>query len=144
MKDFDALRANREQQDRTLKLSGREFRFRPATRPEETAELFDWLDGFTGPMPQVEATALCDRAIKTLLEPESAPVWDEVRRENDPPVTQTEILAIIAHILEVQTGRPILQLDGSGGTPSSTGTTRTAESASPAGPALVPSHSASS
>lgn len=144
MKDFDELRANREQQDRTFRLSGREFRFRAATRPEETAELFDWLDGFAPPMPQIEATALCDRAIKALLEPDSAPLWDEVRSEDDPPVTQTEILAIIAHILEVQTGRPILQLDGSGGTPSSTGTRSTGASASPAGPVLVPSASASS
>lgn len=144
MKDFDALRTNREQQDRTFKLSGRDFRFRAATRPEETAELFDWLDGFTPAMPQVEATALCDRAIKRLLEPESAPLWDEVRAEDDPPVTQNEILAIIAHILEVQTGRPILQLDGSGGTPSSTGTTPTDRSDSPAGSASLRSVSASS
>lgn len=129
MKDFDAARTAREQRDRTFRLSGREFRFRTATRPEETAELFDWLDGFTPNLPQVEATALCDRAIKVLLEPEFGNAWDEVRAENDPPVTQGEILEIIGHILEVQTGRPILQLEGSGGTPSSTGTPQTAASA---------------
>lgn len=144
MKDFDALRAGREQQDRTFTLSGREFRFRHATRPEETAELFDWLDGFTTNLPQIEALGVCDRAMKTLLEPEFAAVWDEVRADADRPVTQNEILEVLAHILEVQTGRPILRLDGSGGLPSSNGMRLTDASVSPAAAASVPSASATS
>lgn len=135
MKDFDALRAQRESRDRTFKIAGRTFRYRPATRPEEVAELFDWLDGFTPMLPQLDALAVLDRAMVVLLEPDCRDDWQAARADTDEPITQNEILEILAEILEVQTGRPILQLAASSGSASGNGTSSTGGSGSPAAPA---------
>ena len=144
MKDFDVLRANREQQDRTFQLGGVTFRFRPSIPPQDAAELYDYLDGFTPSLPLLEQVALIERAIKRFLEPEFQATWDEVRATSDPPVTFEDIQRVVGYILEVVLGRPILQLDGSGGTASSDGTRSTGGSGSPAVLASVPSASASS
>lgn len=144
MKDFDALRSSREQHDRTFKLGGEIFTFRASIVPEEAAELYDHLDGFTPPLPLLEEVALVERAIKTFLEPGCRDLWDRVRAEADPPITHEDIQRTVGYILEVILGRPILQLDGSGGTPSSTGTRSTGVSDSRAALASVPSASASS
>lgn len=141
MKDFDALRAEREQRDRSFKIAGHEFRFRPAL-PAETYSLYlELMDKMSegrwpeGSFDTLQATMLA------LLEDDSRDVWLRAVGDNVAnPISFEDVADIIDYCVSVQTGRPTQPRSLSGGTGESGSTKSTDGSDSqgrPASPALT-------
>lgn len=137
MKDFDALRSEREQRDRTFKIAGREFKFRPALAAEKYSLYLHLADEQAQARWPEESFEIMNGTILELLEPDSREAWNEVIGNSlDHPISLLDMDQIIQHCVAVQTGRPTAPLSSSGTQGGSGSTTSTGGSESPA--ALVP------
>jgi hypothetical protein len=139
MKDFDALRSEREQRERTFKIAGREFRFRPAVPAEKYSLYLHLADQQSKANWPEESFEIMNGTILELLEPESRDAWNEVISNHlDHPISLLDMDQIIQHCVAVQTGRPTTPLSPSGtqgGSGSTTSTDASASAAAPAPPA---------
>jgi hypothetical protein len=154
MRDFDQERAERATLDHTLKIGGRELRFRPAVSPETFAKVADLQGGtyrdqfdLPGSEPEqggepltvyrlpteVEVVKILDGLFLDFLDPDSHGAWRMIRQDTENPVTYLEMWALIDHMIAVQMGRPTTPASNSGGGGGENGTKLTDVSASPAG-----------
>jgi len=107
VKDFDTLRSQREQRERTFKIAGREFQFRPAL-PAQTYSLYlELMDKMAeGHWPEGSFDTL-NATMLALLEPDYRDVWAEAIGDGGAnPVSFEDIAEIIDYCVSVQTGRP--------------------------------------
>lgn len=138
MKDFDALRAEREQRERTFKIAGRDFSFRAALPAEQYSLYLELMDKMSeGRWPEGSFDTLNSTMLQ-LLDDGSHAAWDEVlASRNGNPVSFEDMADIIDYCVGVQTGRPTQPRSPSGRTDESGGTRLTVASDSPAAPALT-------
>lgn len=128
MKDFDEARRERLQRDRSFRIAGREFVYRPAVPPEA---LFGWFD-MSADTPEAEAIATIDATIVEFLEPEYREAWREARDPDaENPITRDDMLELARWLLSEQAGRPTGQQSGSSTGPGLRGTSSTDGSSSP-------------
>lgn len=107
MKDFDTLRSQREQRERTFKIAGHEFRFRPALPAHSYSLYLELMDKMSeGRWPEGSFDTL-NGTILALLEPDYHDLWGQVIDESsDNPVSFEDLSDIIDYCVSVQTGRP--------------------------------------
>lgn len=106
MKDFDEARAEREARERTFKIGGEEFTFRPAVTPEALLAYNSAITGEVTPTEQ-EWIALYDQTIVALLDPGQDDRWLHVRRGDAPnPINVSDLTSLLEWLLEQQVGRP--------------------------------------
>ena len=129
MRDFDAERAERENRERTFRLGGHEFRFRPALEARTYSTYLELMDRMAGgAWPEGSFDVLND-TILALLEPDYHATWNDLvaipvdgpRRAN--PVTFDEMVSVIEFCVEAQTVRPTSRSSASGSS-ADNGTTR--------------------
>ena len=134
MRDFDVERAERETRDRTFRIAGHDFTFRPTVRPESLIEYSDFVTGRLD-LEEKDAIALLDRTVKAYLEPELHEQWDAVRADElaGHPISSDDMFRLIGYMTEVQTLRPTKQSSDSSSGGESTGTTSTETSPVPVG-----------
>jgi hypothetical protein len=120
LKDFDVIRAERVNADRSFRLGGEEFKFRPSVAAGVRVAFED---------EAAEATtsravlAAIDKYILNLLEPGQEEKWAAVRDDSaEFPVSFKDLEDVYQHIEAVLTGRPTERPSDSGGRPSQTGT----------------------
>ncbi len=125
MRDFDVVRAeNREHGDRKFKIGGESFEFQAYSSPELYAATWTadsdmaWL-------------AAADAFIESVLVPTDKKKWVKVRKTSaDAPLSFADVRDVMDHVLEVTSGRPTAQPNGSSGTSSAPTTTSKETSAS--------------
>lgn len=128
MKDFDELRREREQRERSFRIAGREFFFRPALPAAQYSLYLELMDKMReGRWPEGSFETLNETVLQ-LLEEESRDHWRVTIAENNGnPVSFEDIADVIDYCVAVQTARPTKprSLSGStgesGGTPSTDG-----------------------
>lgn len=129
MKDFDLDRAIRETADRSFRLGGETFTFRPYVHPNVMIR-------FQESFGQGDATfleRLDEIMTKDLLDPGQESKWKKIRSDKlDKPVSSFDLVAVYNYIIGEATGRPTVQSSDSSATPSPTGTDSTAPSRSKA------------
>lgn len=131
MKDFDIIRAEKLNADRTVKLGGEVLTFRPSVPADLLAEWWD-----SEHESEVEALAATDQFILQLLEPGQEDAWKRVRSpDQEIPVTNADLREFVLHVLAVMSGRPIERSSDSTGTRSATGTESKETGSSPEGTA---------
>jgi hypothetical protein len=117
VRDFDIDRATREDSDRQFRIGGEDFTFRAYVHPEDLVRIQNAVtDGdFLGVTDEIFPTSL--------LEAGQEKKWAKVRsRQNEKPLSVTDIVAVINYIATVATGRPTEQSSDSSATSSPTGT----------------------
>ena len=115
MKDFDIIRAERENADRTFKIGGETFTFRPYVAPEHIIEM-------QMAITDDEYLTAVDRILPAhLLEEGQEDKWMRARKENPQPLSIYDISQVINHIQAVVSGRPTVPSTGSLPTASPTG-----------------------
>ena len=140
MKDFDALRSEREQRDRSFRIAGRDFRFRPAI-PAQTYSLYlELMDKMSeGRWPEASFETL-NATMVDLLELDDREAWaDVLAASNGNPISFEDIADIIDYCVSVQTGRPTAPRSPSSPTGGSGSTKSTDASDSPAAAAQTDS-----
>jgi hypothetical protein len=130
VKDFDVIRAERVNADRTFRLAGEEFTFRPTIGADRLAKYEDdMFDAATA----AASVAIADGYILDLLEPGQEKKWQAARSRNgDEAISFTDMREVINHVHEVISGRPTERPSGSTGGPSASGTGSTGGSPSKA------------
>lgn len=130
MKDFDEARAERQARDRSFRIGGEEFTYRPAVAPEA---ILQWSRMTGGEMPDLteqEAIEIFDETVLAFLEVGQEKKWKAVRDPKlENPLNISDLRELVSWLFEEQTGRPTGQpsdsSDGSGtpptGTPSTEG-----------------------
>lgn len=128
MKDFDAERKIRE--DRSFRIGGKDFHFRPSVQQEKVDLYFDSLSNID--LTNAETLKVCDELILAGLDEECADDWRAVRAVDAPiPLMSKNIHDVIGYMLEVMLDRPTESPSDSGGTPKPTGTSLTDKSQEP-------------
>lgn len=123
MKDFDLIRLEKVNSDRTIKIGGEEFTFKAAVAAEDWAA---WIDG--GSTTQAEYLVEMDTFVLAALEPGQEDKWRAVRDPSaDFPLSKDDIQEVIVHIVEVVVGRPIVRQSASPGGGSAAGTSSTVQ-----------------
>lgn len=132
MKDFDVIRAERVNADRTFRLAGEDFTFRASVGADQLAQYEDAMVQVTA--SATDLLAAMDSYILACLEPGQDEKWRTARNGGaELPVSVGDMRAVIDHINEVITGRPTGKPSDSSTQPSTTGTESTAASPSTAG-----------
>lgn len=127
MKDFDIIRAERINPDRSVKVGGQTLKFKPGIPAEMFAE---WLDG--RPVNEKAALVEADKFVLACLEPGQEEKWREARSPDlEHPLSIQDIRDVIEHILEVVVNRPTVRPPDSSSTSAASGTTSTESSPSP-------------
>ncbi len=123
MQDFDVIRAERRAQrdgDREFKVGGKTFKFAAYSSPDLYANVQlavsdpEWLEA---------ADAFMDSVLET---PQGKKDWKAVRNGAKEPLSFTDIRAVMDHVVEVTSGRPIEASNGSSPGSSDSGTSSTA------------------
>ena len=131
MKDFDIIRAEKLNADRTVKLGGEILTFRPSVPADVLAEWWD-----TTHESEVEALQATDAFILQLLEPGQEDAWRRVRSpQQEIPVTNSDLREFVLHVLAVMSGRPTERSSDFTGTRSATGIESKGTDSSPGGTA---------
>lgn len=138
MRDFDAERAERENRERTFRLGGHEFRFRPALEARTYSTYLELMDRMAGGAWPEGSFDVLNATVLALLEPEYHERWSELvavpaegpRVAN--PVTFDEIVSVIEFCVESQTVRPTSRSSVSGSSGDNGSTRSTGVSGSPA------------
>lgn len=119
MRDFDIDRAAREDNDRTFRIGGQEFTFRPYVHPNTMVR-------FQASFGQGDEHFLAelDKIISTeLLEPGQEEEWLKLRAEDHPkPPSAFDLVEVYNYVMGEATGRPTERSSDSTGTSSPTGT----------------------
>lgn len=137
MKDFDEARAEREARDRTFKIGGEEFHFRPAVTPEALLPYNRAITGEYTPTEE-EWIKLYDESITAMLDPGQDARWVHVRRPDAPnPLNVADLNELLQWLLEQQAGRPTGQPSDSSTSSAGNGTGTKEESSLPAGVSAV-------
>ena len=106
MKDFDESRQAREARERTFKIGGEEFTFRPAVTPEALLPYNRAITGESKPTEE-DWIAIYDETIRALLEPGQDERWAHVRGGDlANPLNVQDINELLQWLLEQQTDRP--------------------------------------
>ena len=120
MKDFDVI----PDVDRSFKIGGKVFRFKPSLPARLRAEYEDVV--FDPASKSVVILAATDAYIVGCLEPGQDEAWHQVRADDaERPISADDLRDIIQHIEGVATGRPTEQPSDSTGQSASTGTEST-------------------
>lgn len=130
MHDFDIARGLRLSQDRSFKIGGETFTYRPAVAPEAIVRYSD----MGAETPELEAIEIIDETVIALLDEGQAEKWHGVRNTNaENPLSADDIITLIRWILEAQTARPTGPSpdSSSGSGPAKNGTDSKAATASP-------------
>lgn len=127
MKDFDALRSEREQRERTFKIAGREFRFRPALPAQQYSLYLELMDQMSaGRWPEGSFDTL-NGTILELLDEDSRVDWEVVLAERGGnPISFEDMADVIDYCVAIQTGRPT-QPRGLSGSSGGNGSTRSTD-----------------
>jgi hypothetical protein len=125
-KDFDALRKQREQRERSFTIAGREWHFRPAL-PAETYSLYlELMDQMSQGRWPSGAFDILNGTILALLEDGEQEAWEEiVAVRNGNPLSFEDLSDVIDYCVGIQTGRPTQPRSPSGTTGGSGGTSST-------------------
>ncbi len=125
MKDFDVIRLEKVNPDRTIKIGGETFEFKPIVAADDWAA---WIDGTA--TTQEEYLGEMDKFILACLEPGQENKWAKVRdpRLKPVPLSKDDISDVVIHIIEVVVGRPTVPPSGSPGGESAGGTSSTEKS----------------
>ena len=113
MIDLDAERDARVNPNRTFKIGGEEFTFKPGLAPEA---LTDYFRVHKEPdTPDAEVLRVLDQTVLKCLEAGQEDKWLKVRDPDLPyPITATDIYRVINVVIEGTTGRPFEPQSGSG------------------------------
>jgi hypothetical protein len=143
MKDFDALRTEKDRDERSFKIAGQVFHFQPVMPAQQYGLYLELVDRWENGRWPAGSWDILNATVFSLLEEDDREAWQKlVASDNgDGAVGFVEMFRIIEHCVEVQSGRPTEQPSPSGGMAESGGTRSTAASASPAAPAPAPSTS---
>jgi len=127
VKDFDAEKIARNEEDLVFKVNGVSFKLRPAISARRIAEYEDEVFGEgTTAVQTIEAQ---ESLVADALEPGQEDAWRAACRPDAPlPLQIHDLERITNHLRIVLSGRPLGKPPGSGGTPETTGTTSTGES----------------
>lgn len=125
MKDFDVKRNERANKDRTFKLNGIEFEYRPAVAPESLLEWSQMIGGeyverdSNGTIVQAadgqpisslseqQALTIYNNTILAFLAPGQEDKWRAARDPNSAnPVNLTDLTDLITWLFEETSGRP--------------------------------------
>lgn len=140
MKDFDEARKERETRERTFKIGGEEFTFRPSVAPESLLAYNRAITGEVTPTEE-EWIGLYDETIQSLLEPGQDERWKLVRKADAAhPLNVSDLNGLLQWLLEEQAGRPTGQPSDSSSSSGGNGTGSKVEP-SPRAEASTPSPS---
>lgn len=141
MKDFDAIRAERQQRDgQTFKLAGQQFTLKPDMPARAISDYAD-LDTYTvenGQIPPGTFDTLARCIGSTLVTADQERWHDLLAQELENPITLEDMLAVANFMVEVTAHRPTKPLSSSGDTAGNDGRKSTDDSGSPAETAPTP------
>lgn len=130
MKDFDVIRAERVNADRSFRIGGITFTYKPSVSADLLADYFDATFSVEGTNADVVAKA--DALVLGWLEPGQEDAWRAVRSASaESPLSMRDIQEIITHMTEILAGRPTESASDSSSTSERTGTTSVEQSPSP-------------
>lgn len=132
MRDFDEIRREREQRDRSFRIGGEEFTYKASVAPEV---LVRWNSAATAELEltETEWLELFDETTLAILDPGQQEKWERVRAVGgDHPLNIGDMRAVIQFLIEEATGRPTGPPAGSSPGGDSTETGSRGESSSPA------------
>ena len=123
MKDFDEARAERQARDRSFRIGGKEFTYRPAVAPEAILRWSQMTGGEVPELTEEQAIEIFDETVLAFLEVGQDGNWRAVRDPNaENPLNISDLRELVSWLFEEQTGRPTGQPSdsspgsGSGGT----------------------------
>jgi len=121
VKDFDIIRAERVNPDRSFRIGGEEFTFAAVVSASVAASYEDIV---TDPKrSSSEALEAMDDFVLSMIPPEQHPKWKAIRnRTGDDALSTDDIVEVLRHITEVTSGRPTVQSGDSSGQQSKPGT----------------------
>lgn len=106
MKDFDQERQARVNRERTFRIGGEEFTYRPAVSPEALLPYNTAITGDSRPS-EAEWIELYDETIRALLDPGQEEKWATVRNPDvENPISIQDLSGLLQWLLEEQVGRP--------------------------------------
>lgn len=124
MKDFDIVRAEAANADRTFKIGGETFSFKRSVSADLLAAYFD--TSFSAVTTNADVLVAADALVLGWLEKGQETKWKKVRAATAAdPLSIRDIQNIIEHMTETLAGRPTESPSDSSSTPSETGTTST-------------------
>jgi hypothetical protein len=103
VKDFDAVREQRAQEDRSFKIGGETFVRKVGVRPEVLAE-YDQIGADTS---ATETLKIVDECILAMVENHdgSHERWSALRTREEDPVTLGDMQALVEWLIEEETER---------------------------------------
>lgn len=132
MHDFDVERKKREERDRSFKIGGEEFVYKPAVAPEV---LLKWSQVAEGQVLTTNDEWLgeLDNTIVAMLEPGQAEKWAKVRAPDVAhPINVADLQDVVQWLVEQVVSRPTGQPSVSSAGPPATATASTGGSSSQA------------